>query len=314
MQELHSALLVFLFFLVPININAADQEKNLIPYALIDFDEIVEPSGLIKSKKYPGVFWTHNDSGDSARIFAITEDGKIIKPKWFKGEYNGIKVLNADHIDWEDIATDRAGNLIIGDFGNNWWGRQEFQLYVIKEPDPYKSLKTEAAKKIIFKYPDQAKDSSAEVNVNAEALFVKNGKYFILTKNRGDKKTEIYVLEEFATNSVNELKRVGGFDVDGLVTGADLSDDEKRLIMLTTNSVWLFENELDTGDFFGNKIYRFRFKPKKQFEGISFNNDEVIISNESNELYRLALKQLKAVKPDQAGLIPPSVERHGIVP
>ena len=58
-------------------------EKNLIPYALIDFDEIVESSGIIKSKKYPGVFWTHNDSGDSARIFAITEDGKIIKPKWF---------------------------------------------------------------------------------------------------------------------------------------------------------------------------------------------------------------------------------------
>ena len=65
--------------------------------------------------------------------------------------------------------------------------------------------------------------------------------------------------------------------------------------------------------FFRGKIYRFRIKPKKQFEGISFNDDEVIISNESNELYRLTLKQIKAVESDQAGLIPPSVERHDLV-
>ena len=127
------------------------------------------------------------------------------------------------------------------------------------------------------------------------------------------KKTEIYVLDEFATHRVNELKSVGGFDFSGFVTGADLSNDEKKLIVLTSNSVWLFENEMETDDFFGGKIYRFRFKTKKQFEGISFNNDEVIISNESNELYRLTLKQLKAVEPDQAGLIPPAVERHGLV-
>ena len=305
--------LVIFLLIIPANISAVNSENRLILYAIIDFDEIVESSGIIKSKKYPGVFWTHNDSGDSARIFAITEDGKIIKPNLFKGEYKGIEVVNAANIDWEDIATDGAGNLIIGDFGNNWRNRQDLQLYVIKEPNPYKTLKTEAIKKINFKYPDQARKPHYKTNFDTEALFVKNGKYFILTKNRGDKKTEMYVLDEFATKRVNELKHVGGFDFGGFVTGADLSENEKRLVVLTNNSVWLFENKMDTDDFVGGKIYRFRIKPKKQFEGISFNNDEVIISNESNELYRLTLKQIKAVESDQAGLIPPSVERHDLV-
>ena len=242
--------LVIFLLIIPVNIFAVEPENRLIPYATIDSDEIVESSGIIKSKKYPGVFWTHNDSGDSARIFAISEDGKIVKPEWFKGKYKGIEVVNSANIDWEDIATDGSGNLIIGDFGNNWKNRQDLQLYVIKEPNPYKTLKTEVIKKINFKYPDQIKKPHNKTNFDTEALFVKNGKYFILTKNHGDKKTEIYVLDGFATKRVNELKSVGGFDFGGFVTGADLSDDEKKLIVLTSNSVWLFENEMETDDFF----------------------------------------------------------------
>lgn len=147
---------IFLLF-IPANISAVEPEKSLTPYAKIDFDQIIESSGLVKSRKYPGVYWTHNDSGDSARIFAITKIGEIIKPKWFKGKYKGIKIIDASHIDWEDIAADREGNLIIGDFGNNWSARQDLSLYVIKEPNPYEILKVGIIKKIRFKYPDQTR-------------------------------------------------------------------------------------------------------------------------------------------------------------
>jgi len=62
--------LVIFLLIIPVNIFAVEPENRLIPYATIDSDEIVESSGIIKSKKYPGVFWTHNDSGDSARGLA----------------------------------------------------------------------------------------------------------------------------------------------------------------------------------------------------------------------------------------------------
>jgi hypothetical protein len=76
------------------------------------------------------------------------------------------------------------------------------------------------------------------------------------------------------------LKLLGTFNVSGAVTGADLSDNGKILAVLTYNSVWLFKTDKDTDDYFKGRIYRFRLKPQKQFEGISFNKDEVIISNE----------------------------------
>lgn len=288
--------LVIFLLIIPANISAVEPENRLTPYAKIDFDQITESSGLVKSRKYPGVYWTHNDSGDFARIFAITKIGTIIKPKWFKGKYKGIEILNATNIDWEDIATDSEGNLVIGDFGNNWGIRQNLCLYVIKEPNPYETLKASIINKINFKYPDQKEYSSKERVFDAEALFAKNGRYYILTKNHGNKKTKLYMLDTVDYSSVYQLKLIGAFHVGGEVTGADLSGDGRSLVVLTYNSVWLFKTDKDTDDYFEGKIYRFKLKPQKQFEAISFNKDEVIISDESSELYRLKLKEFKEVK------------------
>ena len=40
--------------------------------------KITECSGLAVSRKNPGVLWVHNDSGDSARLFAVKEDGTLL--------------------------------------------------------------------------------------------------------------------------------------------------------------------------------------------------------------------------------------------
>ena len=44
----------------------------------IDAPEIPESSGIVESRKYPGVFWTHNDSGNPAEVFAIAASGKLL--------------------------------------------------------------------------------------------------------------------------------------------------------------------------------------------------------------------------------------------
>jgi hypothetical protein len=38
-----------------------------------------EVSGITRSA-WPGVYWVHNDSGDTGRIFAITLDGEPVIP------------------------------------------------------------------------------------------------------------------------------------------------------------------------------------------------------------------------------------------
>src|SRR4051794_6987818 len=52
--------------------------KHKFKLGRIDSREITESSGLAASRKHPGVFWTHNDSGNGPYIFAITRDGHLL--------------------------------------------------------------------------------------------------------------------------------------------------------------------------------------------------------------------------------------------
>ncbi len=57
---------------------------------------------------------------------------------------------------------------------------------------------------------------------------VRNLRYYILTKHRGNKKTKLYVLDTIDYSSFNELRLIGTFNVGGAVTGANLSGDGRR--------------------------------------------------------------------------------------
>ena len=62
----------------------------------ISSPEITESSGLVASQCNQNIFWTHNDSGDEAFIFALTNEGKKLGT-W--------KVRGAKNYDWEGIST-----------------------------------------------------------------------------------------------------------------------------------------------------------------------------------------------------------------
>ncbi|VAX19112.1 hypothetical protein MNBD_IGNAVI01-2275, partial [hydrothermal vent metagenome] len=62
---------------------------------IIESNEINEASGIAASRKNPGLFWTHNDSGDNARLFAFDSLGR------HRGEFLLAGIQNRD---WEDIA------------------------------------------------------------------------------------------------------------------------------------------------------------------------------------------------------------------
>ena len=76
---------------------------------------INEASGIAASRANANVLWTHNDSGDSARVFAMTSAGTNL------GTYS---ISGASAADWEDIAIGPgplAGQqyLYIADIGDN---------------------------------------------------------------------------------------------------------------------------------------------------------------------------------------------------
>ena len=104
------ALLVWLVALVAVGQQgeylSAVEAKKLI--GRVNDRRIKEASGLVASRKNKGVLWTHNDSGDRARVFAIsTEDGHVL---------HELSVRGAGARDWEDLALSPSGKLCAGEF------------------------------------------------------------------------------------------------------------------------------------------------------------------------------------------------------
>jgi hypothetical protein len=103
-------------------------------------DGLGESSGLAESRTRRGIYWTHNDSGNSSDIFPIDILGE---------QLGRVRVRGATNRDWEDIAAGRcqdgAGQcLYIADTGDNARGgdggkgrRAQFtvRLAVLPEPD-----------------------------------------------------------------------------------------------------------------------------------------------------------------------------------
>src|SRR3954453_16618786 len=104
--------------LLLLSLLAADAPKEVTLLGYIDYKPCTESSGVLASRKHPGVFWTHCDSGNDAAIYAITRVGKFI------AEYQ----FDVPNHDWEDIAIDDDGPLFIGDIGNN--GGKRAQIHV----------------------------------------------------------------------------------------------------------------------------------------------------------------------------------------
>jgi hypothetical protein len=199
----------------------------------IESKEINESSGISASHCSEGVFWTHNDSGDDALLYALNK----------KGEKLGtFKVRGAENVDWEDIAAfqDKQGKcfLYVGDIGNNTRNRDVFTIYRVAEPkvsgaDKNSSKKnpskTENAEAIKFEYPDLRHD--------AETLMVNpnNADIYILSKRLSDSAGVYKLAADYDLNKTNKLEKIGDFKVpaipNGLLTGGDISPDGKRVVL-----------------------------------------------------------------------------------
>lgn len=206
------------------------------PVALgnLEDKEIGESSGIVASRANPGLFWTHNDSGDDAFVYAFDRQGAK-RGVW--------KVTGALAVDWEDIAIGsgaKAGQpyLYLGDIGDNDGKRAEIVVYRVAEPtvktddassskrQPRQTLRAEALR---FRYPDGRHD--------AETLMVHpvTGDLYIITKIRFSPASVYKATAPLQAGSVTTLKLLGKINVPsvmgGMLTGGDISPDGRRVVL-----------------------------------------------------------------------------------
>ena len=268
---------------------------ELKPYASLEIPAHLEPSGLVKSRLWPDVFWAHNDSGDIPRIFPVHRDGRIYPAERY-GAAHGVHIPDAVNVDWEDITTDDEGHLIIGAFGNSDKNdRRDLCLYYIFEPHPSVG-QTSVVRKVFFAYPDQTEWPSPVRNFDAEALFFAHGHVYILTKHRSDTGTTLYRLDSTEPHRINRLTKLASFDTRGQVTGADASPDGRRLAVLTYTGVWVFDAK-EKEQWFDGTV---RWIPTEddEAEGIALDGDTLIISADEGDgdLYELPIARLAVVR------------------
>lgn len=269
--------------------SAGRLDKSLVP----------ECSGFAASRRFPGLYWTLNDSGDSARIVAVNALGETVRPAPAAGRYAGVRVEGAKNVDWEALVVDREGRLIIADIGNNLSRRRDLCLYVVSaEPDPRRETVTARARRVPFRYVDQDKFPDPKKNHDAEAVFCHGGAFYVLTKHWTDTETALHRVDLSAPeNEPRPTTLVATFDARGMVTDAAVSPDGRRLAILTYTGLWVFALPEAPGahPLSGRALFRPLAMPLSswQIEAVTFtDNDNLLLACEEGDLFSVRLSDL----------------------
>lgn len=187
-----------------------------------------EASGLARSRRHPGVFWTLNDSDAPAEVFAVRLDGTVLRR---------VAVPGARNVDWEDLAIDAENRLVVGDLGDNFGAHEEHALYRFAEPDPTGAAAVPRVETFRFHYP------AGTGRVDAEALFVAGDTAFVVTKEAHTARVFRIALTGAGEPGTPPVEAEAIGDLEGLqrVTGACLSDDGRHLALLTYSGVVVFD-------------------------------------------------------------------------
>jgi len=145
----------------------------LLMQATFQSPRLVESSGVAVSRAYPGVLWTHNDSGDGPYLYATDLRGS---------DRGALLIPGAQAIDWEDVSLgpcpvafplqprpSRANAetcIYLADTGDNLEFRPFVTIYAIPEPAPPErpsdTLATTRAPAVLrLRYPDGSHDVEA---------------------------------------------------------------------------------------------------------------------------------------------------------
>jgi hypothetical protein len=182
---------------------------------LVD-SRIVESSGLETARHYSNILYTHNDSGDIARFFAVGADG--LTKALFTLQGAGAR-------DWEDMSAGPGASLWFADIGDN--NRLRTYVSVFRVPEPTKLVSANVPwTRFDFRYADG-------LSHNAEALLVNpvTGVLYIATKQSTGAAMYRAPLP-LKASGYNQLTRIA--NAPPVVTGGDFSQDAQQFVLRTS--------------------------------------------------------------------------------
>jgi hypothetical protein len=235
---------------------------------------ITESSGVASASYRHDVLFTHNDSGDSARFFAVDFTGQTIAT---------YEVVGAQAVDWEDMARGphsdgTAGqSLYFGDIGNNLRNRGYLVIYEVDEPvvgQHASSVALRSARR--FRYSD--------IRHDAEALLVNpaNGDILVVAKEfhglsnvyvlRGETAIKVATIN-VAALMTRSLKAVQGPLSGTQITGGAINAAGDRVVLRTYLEAFEWRLTDDYKASFAAKPAKVALPPTKQGEAVGYTPD-----------------------------------------
>ena len=235
---------------------------------LISNDSLNEASGLAASRKNPNVLWTHNDSGDENRLFAIDANGKHLGTFLIEG---------VEARDWEDVAVGPGPikgrqYLYIGDIGDNLSKFDIKYIYRVAEPEvlrnqpPVEATLSEV-ETIAFQFPDGTRD--------AETLMVDPLTKDIYIVSKRESKVRVYRAPyPQSTTETITLEYVASLNLNNVV-GGDISPSGNEVVIKTYSAIYYWHKPPDEKwvQMFEKDPVRVPYVPEPQGEAVCWRAD-----------------------------------------
>jgi hypothetical protein len=244
--------------------------------ALGRFDgyRIPEASGIAKSRRYPGIFWVHNDSGNPPALFAIRRDGTIAR------EFR----LAVPNVDWEDIAIDDSGHLYIGDIGNNTGLLAIRAIHRVDEPDPGQPVSEplRPSLSIFYRLPKDDRFDAESLVLDA-----RSGSAVVVAKRKDGREAELFAIAlnlpatPLRPASPRLLGRLPAFRDPA--TGASLADGGGLLAVCSSAVTRVYQRK-DSADW--ALLAEVRYDPAP-IEGITWDGTDLILVSEGRGIHRI---------------------------
>jgi len=254
--------------------NAAEPGQEIAPgvrlLARMSDPRIKESSGVVASRRYTNVFWTHNDGGGPKKqvLYAIDREGNT-RPFF--------SVIDVTLHDWEDIAIDDAGHLFIGDTGNNDAKRDTLAVYEMDEPNPQAAAGSISPKRAWnLRFPQAPFD--------CESLFVWKDQGYVISKVFDKARAQIFRFPLKETNEPLTLELVATTKIESPVTGADISADGRLLGLVAKNGAYVFRIDGEVTRVINVNPHHTKLK-NMHIEGCCFVPDGLLATSERRMIF-----------------------------